>query len=71
MARIVQSETIIKYVSLVTSLIWLAFVGYSSWKFLKLDPYNTKVITTLLITSPVIFLGTLAIFFHNSNKHGI
>ena len=36
---------------------WLAFVGYLIWKFLKLDPYNTKVMIVLLTTTTITVVG--------------
>ena len=71
MAIISPHETIVKYLSLTIALAWLSFVGFLVWTFLKLDPYNTKVMITLLIITPVIFLGTLGIFLCNSNKREI
>ena len=71
MANILPQETLFKCIILIIANLWLGFVAVLIWKFLKLDPYNTKVMTTLLIITPIIFLGMLAIFFIIQTKKEI
>jgi|GEM_PF-4686189 len=62
MASILTRETFIKYTALLIAIFCLIFSEYLVWKFLQLDPYNTKVMIALLMTASTMFLGTLAIF---------
>lgn len=56
------------YIATIIACTSLAFVGLLTWKFLKLDPYNTKVMIALLTTSTATVVGLPAIALRGTFK---
>ena len=56
------------YLAFGIAIAWLGFIGSLVWKFLKLDPYNTKVMIALLTTSTATVVGLPAIALRGTFK---